>query len=55
MEDTGVTLAHRETPCLLPLRTMTLWRLPRHDGNTFAVRLDSRGMHQLARSIGRAP
>jgi hypothetical protein len=50
MEDTGVTLAYRETPCPSPLRTMTLWRLPRHDGNTFAVRLDSRRPRQVAQS-----
>lgn len=50
MEDTRGPLAYRETPGPSPLRTMTLWRLPRHDGNTFAVRLDSRRLRQVAQS-----
>jgi len=54
MEDTRGPLAYRETPGPSPLRTMTLWRLPRHDGNTFAVRLDSRRLRQVAQSeVGR--
>lgn len=50
MEDTGGTVAYRETPCPLPLKAMTLRKLPNHDGNTFALRLDSRRLCQMAQS-----
>ena len=39
MEDTEGTLAYREPPYPSPPRTMTLRKLPSHDGNTFARRL----------------
>ena len=48
MEDTEGTLAYREPPYPSPPRTMTLRKLPSHDGNTFASRLDSRRLRQLA-------
>lgn len=36
----------------MPIATQDddLWRLPRHNGNTFAVRLDSRQLRQVAQS-----
>jgi hypothetical protein len=43
-----MALAGVETACPSPLRTMTLQRLPRHDGHTSAVRLDSRRLRQVA-------
>jgi len=45
-----IMLSYMETPYPSPLMTMTLWRLPRHDGNTFAVRLDSKRLRQAAQS-----
>jgi len=45
-----IQLSYMETTCPSPLRTMTLQRLPRHDGNTFAVRHDSRRPRQVAQS-----
>ena len=37
-----IALSYMETTCPSPHWTMTLWRLPHHDRNTLAVRLDSR-------------
>ncbi len=50
-----IALSYMETTCPSPLMSMTLWRLSCNDGNTFAVRLDSRRLCQMAQSeIGRS-